>query len=305
VPQQAWEILESGRAYRGGHPPETIRLGGQDVPNLRKDAEPQSHLGTAQKAWFLDQLRRSRATWKIWGHSFGSLVWRTDMQNLPEGIVQAAWPTDDYGALNGGYFVERGEIYDLVRSEGIAGFAIVAGDKHSFWAGYVTKDLPPVGFDPVGVEFVTGSISSQGMFEVQELTMPATAPLRRLYLHDRPDGTKEPAINMTVRHGVRASLELARSHDVAAALALSNPDVAPHLTFTDLAGMGFATVRASADGLETEFVCIQRPLERSDRPDGGPLRYRVVHRVPRWGPGERPRMESALVEGTAPLGNPL
>ena len=50
----------------------------------------------------------------------------------------------------------------MVRDEGITGLAIVAGDKHSFWAGYPSETLPPQPFEPVGVEFITGSISRAG-----------------------------------------------------------------------------------------------------------------------------------------------
>jgi alkaline phosphatase D len=305
IPQQAYEIVDSGSAYGGGNPPATIRYGGKDLANTRREGSPDQHLGTVQKAWFLDRLKSSKATWKIWGHSFGTLISRTDLQNLPAGIVSQPWPSDDYGVISGGYFAQHAEICDLVRSENIGGFAIVAGDRHSFWAGLVSKSLPPKAFDPVGVEFVTGSISAQGTFEVTKFGMKKEEPLRPLYLHDRPDGVVEPALNMTVRHGVRASIELQRSHDVARALALSNPDVAPHLKFADLGAHGFTTVRASADGLEAEFVCIPIPFERSESPDGGPLAYRVVNRVPLWRGGEKPRIEQALLEGTAPLGNPI
>jgi hypothetical protein len=34
--------------------------------------------------------------------------------------------------------------------------------------------------------------------------------------------------------------------------------------------------------MRTEFVCIPRPITRSDRPDDGPLRYRVVHTASLW-----------------------
>ena len=44
-----------------------------------------------------------------------------------------------------------------------------------------------------------------------------------------------------------------------------------------LGGHGYATVRLTGDEMRTEFVCIPRPITRSERPDGGPLRYRVVH----------------------------
>jgi alkaline phosphatase D len=36
-----------------------------------------------------------------------------------------------------------------------------------------------------------------------------------------------------------------------------------------MGGPGYAVVRAAQHALETEFVCIPRPLERSDRVDGG------------------------------------
>ncbi len=53
--------------------------------------------------------------------------------------------------------------------------------------------------------------------------------------------------------------------------------------------------------MECEFVCIPRPLERSDKPDGGPLLYRVVHRAPLWKKGERPQLEQRIVEGNPAL----
>ena len=46
-----------------------------------------------------------------------------------------------------------------------------------------------------------------------------------------------------------------------------------------------------------EFVCIPRPLERSDRPDGGPLTYRVLHRARLWKAGESPKLEQEILEG--------
>ena len=126
-------------------------------------------------------------------------------------------------------------------------------------------------------------------------------PLRALYLQDLGNGRVAPAMNMTMLHGVRASLELAKTGDKAKALALSNPDVAPHLAFADLGGFGYATVRVTPGDLETEFVCITRPLERNTAPDGGPLAYRVTHKVNRWHPGEAPQLQQRVIEGDPPL----
>lgn len=299
--EAAW-ILDGGRSYDGGHPPAEIRFGEIKISNPRRDAPPQTILGAEQKSWFKERLRRSRATWKVWGNSIGTPDWRADPHNLPEGIVPHPWPGIAYASLGGGDFgsayAERSEIYDLVRDERITGFAIVSGDRHSFWAGYAAKALPPSPFAPVGLTFVGASVTSAGLVESYEHRFPKDHPLRALFLADRPGADKpQPTINMLLRHGVRSCLEYARSGDLARARSLSNPDLAPHLSFVDLGGHGYATVRLSAGEMRTEFVCIPRPIARNDRADGGPLRYRVAHVAKMWRPGERPRLEQQVIEG--------
>ena len=294
--QDAGEIIDGGRGYNGGKPPATIRFDGKDLPNPGLNEIPAQYLGAEQKAWFFDRLKKSTAPWKIWGHSFGTLSWRTDMQNLPP-IADRKWPSQSYAQFQGGFVVENAEIFDMVRDNGITGLAIVAGDKHSFWAGRVSKALPPEKFEPVGVEFITGSISQQGLVEIAEIVMKKDHPLRALYLWDKPDGTVEATMNMSILHGVKSSLEMVKTGDKARALKLRNPDVAPHLAFADYGGHGYATVRVTRDELETEFVCIPRPLERNTAPDGGPLRYRVVHTVRHWQPGQAPQLVQRVVEG--------
>jgi alkaline phosphatase D len=298
--------VDGGRAYANGHPPEKIVFGARSIPNYRASEPPQSMLGAKQKAWFLERLRSATATWKIWGSSLGTPDWRVDPQHLPDGFLPKDWPewTDGYAVMNngdwGGVYHERGEIFDTVRDAGITGFAIVSGDRHSFWAGYAAKALPPAKFEPVGVTFVGASISSPGMQEAQEHGRKDN-PLRALYIADRADGSMEPTANLMLNHGVRSALEYARSGDLAKAHAAGNPEMAPHLTFVDVGGHGYATVRVDADTMVTEFVCIPRPIERSPGPDGGPLRYRVRHEVPLWRAGESPRMRQSVVEGDAGL----
>src|SRR5207302_8941132 len=119
-------------------------------------------------------------------------------------------------------------------------------------------------------------ISAPGMVEALEHRFPKDHPLRALYLGQTPDDVMpQPTLNLLLRHGVRSCLEYARSGDISAARAASNPDLSPHVRFVDMGGHGYAVVRASAEWIETEVVCIPRPLERSDREDGGPLRYRT------------------------------
>ncbi len=296
-PQVPSEIMDYGRHYNGGKPPDTIRFNGKDLPNPTKDAHAQTFLGQEQRRWFLKQLGASTARWKIWGHSFGSMELRSDYHNLP-GEMGSKWPKDvGYALIDSRFPRDKDEIFDFIRDHKITGFCTVAGDRHAFYAGVTSKALPPKAYEPLGVEFITGSISQQTGFEVMELTMPKDHPMRALHLVDKADGSVIPSMNVTALHGVRSALQLKETGDMVQARAVRNPDVAPHLSFLDQGGHGYGLVTATKDQLSVEFVCIPRPLERSERPDGGPLTYRVVHRTRLWKAGEAPKLEQEILEG--------
>jgi alkaline phosphatase D len=305
LPQEVIEILDAGKAYNEGRPPASIRYGGAEIPNFRKDQPAQTLLGAEQKAWFLERLRTSKAAWKIWGDTVATLDMRADPQNLPPGLTKR-WPGAGYAGFDAGSgagdhstaYVERGEIYDFVRQNGITGFATIAGDRHSFWAGLAAKALPPKGFDPVGIAFVTGSISAPGMVEALEHGFPKEHPLRTLFVGQGPADTHpQPTMNLLLHHGVKSCLEYAKSGDIDKARALSNPDLSPHVSFVDMGGHGYSVVHVTSEMFEAEFVCIPRPIERSDQADGGPLRYRTRHRAKLWRTGEKPKLELQVVEG--------
>ena len=102
----------------------------------------------------------------------GTLDWRADPQNLPAGLTKP-WPGAGYACFGGGdlsgMYTERAELYDFIRDQRIEGLVTVSGDRHSFWAGYSAKSLPPQAFEPVGIAFITGSISAPGFAEEVEL----------------------------------------------------------------------------------------------------------------------------------------
>ncbi len=305
MPQEVLDILDAGSAYNNGHPPATIKYGKAEIANFRKDQPPTCILGAEQKAWFFDRLQNSTATWKIWGDTVATLDMRADPQNLPLGLT-AAWPGAGYAGFDASMgagdhstaYVERGEIYDFVRDHGITGFATVAGDRHSFWAGLAAKALPPKAFEPVGIAFVTGSISAPGIVEALEHGLPKEHPLRSLFVGQGPgDSRPQPMMNMLLKHGVRSCLEYLKSGDLQKARALSNPDLAPHVSFVDMGGHGYGVVHVSSDSFEMECVCIPRPIERSERDDGGPLLYRTRHRASLWHKGEKPKLEFKILEG--------
>lgn len=145
---------------------------------------------------------------------------------------------------------------------------------------------------------MTGSISAPGFVEALEHGLPKDHPLRSLYIGQGPNDQKpQPTLNLLLRHGVKSCLEYAKSGDIEKARALSNPDLSPHVSFVDMGGRGYSVVRASSQAIETEFVCIPRPLERSDREDGGPLNYRVRCRSRVWGKNHPPKLELQILEG--------
>jgi alkaline phosphatase D len=305
-PESAMRILDGGRGFNRGNPPPEIRFNDAHIPKPQRSAPPQTILGAEQKVWFKDKLKSSTAAWKIWANSLGALDRRADPQNLPAGLTKESWPQNTFASLGGGdygtAYAERAEIYNLVRDAKITGFAIVSGDRHSFWAGYATAELPPGKFEPVGLSFVGASLVSPGAMESYEHKLPKDAPLRPLFLADRDAGAKPDwTFNMLLRHGVRACFEYAKSFDLKSARSLSNPDLAPHLEFVDLGGHGYAKVQLSADEMRTEYVCIPRPIARSEGPDGGPIRYRVVHTAALWKSGERPQLKTSVLEGDVGL----
>ena len=287
--------------FPGWLPEEVLEI--LDGGTLRRDEPPQTILGPEQLRWFLDRLRGSSATWKVWGNSLGTLDLRLDPQHLPAGTTKP-WHGRGYAGMSladfGTAYRERSAIFDAVRDGGITGFAIVSGDRHSFWAGLAAKGLPPKAFEPVGVAFVTGSISAPGLVESYEHGLPKDHPLRPCLVADRA-GAPAPTINLTLKRGVRASLEYAKSGDLAAARALTDPDLAPHVSFVDMGSHGFATVRVDGRSIESEFVCIPRPVERSPGSDGGPVLYRVRHRAELWKRGEAPRLTQAILQGDPAL----
>jgi len=112
-------------------------------------------------------------------------------------------------------------------------------------SGYFVS-RPPVSAlgKPISSHRIVATPLPQEISPVGSLAPRTARGLRALYLHQPPaPAPLEPALNWTVLHGVRASLELQRTHDRERALQASNPEVAPHLAFTDVGGHGYAVVR--------------------------------------------------------------
>ena len=226
-PRTLQQVLDGGRAFNGGNPPAELAFGDARIANpqqarrRRRSSAPSRKPGSRTSCSARPRRGRSGAIRKA------RPTERADPQNLPAGLTKQAWPAGlprSAPAIMAAAYTERAEIYDLVRDAKITGFAIVSGDRHSFWAGYATSQLPPGKFEPVGLSFVGGSLSSAGAMEAYEHSLPKDHPLRPLFLADRPGAAKPDwTYNMLLKHGVRSCLEYAKSFDLARARSLVQP----------------------------------------------------------------------------------
>ena len=109
-------------------------------------------MGVRQEAWIKEELRASRAAWKVLGSS----------------VEMMSWDSAPHLALNpdgwDGYQAERRELLEHVRKHGIGDVTVLTGDIHTFVAGDVTNDGRATG-TPVATEFVGGSITSGSVGE--------------------------------------------------------------------------------------------------------------------------------------------
>lgn len=131
------------------------------------DGASEDLLGMEQEAWFVDTLRRSEHTWKVWGNEFALLERRGDLRGfpVPEDLARELLiSVDDWdGAPN-----RRRAL--LERLQEVDNLVVVTGDLHSFFAG--TTGTP---FGDRVIEFMCGAVSSstyRAILEGSGLTIP-------------------------------------------------------------------------------------------------------------------------------------
>ncbi len=113
-------------------------------------------LGADQEAWFLNGLSASESRWRVVGQQLPMSVNRAD------GYV---WFGDKWGE----YGAARDRVWNHIRAESIDNFVVCTGDVHTHWAMDMAEDpYDPERYDPetgagaVGVELITGGITSGG-----------------------------------------------------------------------------------------------------------------------------------------------
>jgi alkaline phosphatase D len=159
-------LLTDERQYRDRQPCNDAQLQG-----CADTDSPRTMLGAKQLDWFLQNLKASPATWKLWGTELMVMATRI-APGVPAQVD--AWD---------GYAYERKRILDFILDNNIQNVVAITGDIHTFFAGtaYTTGDqstgratLP---------EFVGGSATSTGLPESTGLPPSTLAALASINPH--------------------------------------------------------------------------------------------------------------------------
>ena len=155
-----------------------------DNPADPARADQRDLLGQAQKSWFKNKLATAQNTWKIVGQQvmFAQLQ-LLEIQRLLPGV-----PTEDFSPLVAinmdqwdGYPTEREEVLDFVEENEIKNMVVLTGDIHSSWANelYKSSAILTSGIleEPLGVEFVTPSVTSPGFPDGAAELLAAAIPV--------------------------------------------------------------------------------------------------------------------------------
>jgi len=128
------------------------------VPCTESEAPGRTFLGRDQKEWLKGALADSRATWKLVGNE--------DMIMSLDGPPRNEINKDQWD----GYAAEREELVNFIGARGIKDVSFITGDIHTYFAGNVTasgRQGAPTDPAPQATEFVTGSMTSEGIVPAQ------------------------------------------------------------------------------------------------------------------------------------------
>jgi alkaline phosphatase D len=159
--------------------------------DAREAAARPTLLGAEQKAWLIDGLTDSDASWKFFGSDVQLAQMAIDLsgfEQLPDQFRnQFYFSVDQWD----GYRSERAEI---LRAASEAGNVVaLAGDIHAFYASELQVDFDRPG-RPAAVEFVVAGISSASVQEETQAVVDATPTLAALGL-----GALVPLVDQLLR----------------------------------------------------------------------------------------------------------
>jgi alkaline phosphatase D len=133
------------------------------------DAPGRSVLGEEEHRWFLGELERSRATWRLIGNDV--MIAQVFSGFLPEELGN---PLSEVGVLTkrehgpepdqwDGYTAERAELLAFLEDQEIPNVVFLSGDVHTAWAVELKRRPDDPDEVPAAVELVTASITTENL----------------------------------------------------------------------------------------------------------------------------------------------
>lgn len=264
APLELVKISDAGRTWNGGNPPDVIEIGGQQIPNQRKNDPVGTMLGAKQKEWLKKTLTESDAIWKICASSVPMMPMRMDLDQINPEAANTIFTTDTWE----GYLSERKELLSYLKENGIRNFISLAGDNHNSFAGILSPDFEREEPEIVGAEFSVCGISSTSVFSALVNIIEEDSPMRPLITFDsRPLGGSEHQIqnlNTTFLWGSKAAVQAAKTGNPDAAMQQRNLMQNPHLRYVDSNAYGIGIVRIDDRSVRNEFITIAPPVNSSN-----------------------------------------
>lgn len=211
-------IIMDQRSYRADQP-----CGDAVAPPCAGFDQPRTFLGRTQMDWVKTRLSASKASWKILAN---------EVTIMPTKVLGGSYYGYDSWQ---GYPQERAELLGHIRDKAIKDVVFVTGDIHTFITGDVRPGLDSAKpGESVAVEFVGGSVTSQGLGET-DLNAGAGVTIKG---NDANPST--PSAIIDALRGVN-----------------------PWVDQADFDHHGFGRVKASASGLHCELVRMQTIKKRT------------------------------------------
>jgi len=133
---------------------------GDPVPTGALDAPGEADLehtmlGADQRAWFLERVTESNATWTAWANEVLNMRLDTEFRGRETYELADSWD---------GYETERRLVMDAIDAADVDNFVALTGDLHTALAGYMRTRYDDGG-SRVGVELMTPAVTSVNLAE--------------------------------------------------------------------------------------------------------------------------------------------
>ncbi|MFT5709852.1 MAG: alkaline phosphatase D [Halioglobus sp.] len=300
------EIADGGRDYNGANPPQFLPYGDGKTPNPAADREPGSALGAPQRDWFLETMRHSKATWKLWGNALPLISMKLDTSSIPFADMEDSIFSIDAWA---GYPGEVKQLVSYFADMGVNGVVSFSGDHHLHGAGVLYHSPENSAPEAVLIDFPCAGISSSPAFtDFVGAADKSASDLQALVYTETDDETKGmafggrqllPIWNMTMLDGVLASMAYSATGLETLGDWLGPNKANPGLKYMDTTANGYGLAQFNAGELKVQMVSMEnlkKPFAEAPK-----IKHSAHFRVANWNSNEQPNLEGPKFFGGAPF----